>query len=95
MSGSIAHTVYIRYPFSIPRFAATIRDFSPSCFCALATASLTVSKVDHKELVHKLEWLISKDNGNLDKDETSGSTFDSFDSTRLKLKMFYTAGNVL
>jgi hypothetical protein len=36
-----------------------------------------------------------KDNGNLDKDETSGSTFDSFDSTRLALKMFYTAGNVL
>lgn len=34
-----------------------------------------------------------KDNGNLDKDDTSGNTFDSFDSTRLALKMFYTVGN--
>lgn len=33
-----------------------------------------------------------KDNGNLDKDETSGNTFDIFDSTRLALKMFYTKG---
>lgn len=35
-----------------------------------------------------------KDNENLEKDETSGNTFDSFDSTRLALKMFYTVGKV-
>ncbi|HEY9399360.1 MAG TPA: hypothetical protein VIP29_05650 [Nitrososphaeraceae archaeon] len=29
-----------------------------------------------------------KDNGNLDKDETSGNTYDAFDSARLALKMF-------
>jgi hypothetical protein len=29
-----------------------------------------------------------KDNGNLDKDETAGNTYDAFDSTRLALKMF-------
>jgi hypothetical protein len=29
-----------------------------------------------------------KDNGNLDKDETSGKTYDVFDSARLGLKMF-------
>jgi hypothetical protein len=33
-----------------------------------------------------------EDNGNLDKDETSGNSFDSFDSTRLGLKMFFTTG---
>ena len=29
-----------------------------------------------------------KDDGNLDKDETSNNTYDVFDSTRLALKMF-------
>lgn len=30
-----------------------------------------------------------KDNGNLDKDEVSGYTFDSLDATRLALKMVF------
>jgi hypothetical protein len=29
-----------------------------------------------------------KENGNLDKDETSSNTYDAFDSSRLALKMF-------
>jgi hypothetical protein len=29
-----------------------------------------------------------KENGNLEKDETSGNTYDVFDSARLALKMF-------
>jgi hypothetical protein len=29
-----------------------------------------------------------KQNGNLEKDETSGNTYDVFDSARLALKMF-------
>lgn len=34
------------------------------------------------------------DNENIEKDEISGNTFDSFDSTRLALKMFYTVGKL-
>jgi hypothetical protein len=33
------------------------------------------------------------DNGNLDEDDPSSNTFDSFDSTRLALKMFFTVSN--
>lgn len=36
-----------------------------------------------------------KENGNLDNEDTTASTFDSFDSTRLAFKMFYTVGKWL
>ena len=48
----------------------------------------SVSDVKHKELVTQMRMARFKDNGNLDKEETSNNTFDVFDSTRLALKMF-------
>lgn len=48
----------------------------------------SVSNIEHKELVTQMRQARFKDNGNLDKEETSNNTFDVFDSTRLALKMF-------
>jgi hypothetical protein len=48
----------------------------------------SVSDQKHRELVSQMRTAKYKDNGNLDKAETSTSTFDVFDSTRLALKMF-------
>jgi hypothetical protein len=48
----------------------------------------SVSDEKHRELVSQMRTAKYKDNGNLDKAETSTSTFDVFDSTRLALKMF-------
>lgn len=48
----------------------------------------SVSSEEHKELVTQMRMARFKDNGNLDKDETSGNTYDVFDSARLALKMF-------
>lgn len=48
----------------------------------------SVSDEKHKELVSQMRTATYKDNGNLDKSETSNNTFDVFDSTRLALKMF-------
>jgi|GEM_PF-4194966 len=53
---------------------------------------VAVSNVEHKELVTQKRMVHFKDNGNLDKDETSGSTFDLLDATGCALKMFYTVG---
>jgi len=53
---------------------------------------ISISTVEHKELVTQMRVARFKDNGNLDKDETSYNTFDIFDSTRLALNMFYTVG---
>jgi hypothetical protein len=47
-----------------------------------------VSNIEHKELVTQMRQARFKDNGNLDKAETSNNTYDVFDSTRLALKMF-------
>ncbi len=38
----------------------------------------TISPVEHKELVTQMRMARFRDNGNLDKDETSGNTFDAF-----------------
>ncbi len=53
---------------------------------------VAVSNVEHKELVTQMRKVRFEDNGNLDKDETSGSTFDLLDATGCALKMFYTVG---
>jgi hypothetical protein len=47
-----------------------------------------LSNIEHKELVTQMRMARFKDNGNLDKAETSNNTYDVFDSTRLALKMF-------
>lgn len=49
---------------------------------------LSVSNIQHKELVTQMRMARFKDTGNLDKSETGNNTFDVFDSTRLALKMF-------
>jgi hypothetical protein len=48
----------------------------------------SVSAEEHKELITQMRQARFKDNGNLDKGETTNSTYDVFDSTRLALKMF-------
>ena len=48
----------------------------------------SVSSEEQKVLVTQMRMARYKENGNLDKDETSGNTYDSFDSARLALKMF-------
>jgi hypothetical protein len=53
---------------------------------------VAVSNVGHQELVTQMRIVRFKDNGNLDKDETSGSTFDLLDATGCALKMLYTVG---
>jgi hypothetical protein len=53
---------------------------------------LALSRVELKELVTQMRMARFKDNGNLDREETGGNTFDSFDATRCALKMFYTVG---
>lgn len=40
------------------------------------------------ELIIQMRTAKFKDNGNLDKDETSNNTYDAFDSARLALMMF-------
>ncbi len=57
-------------------------------------AWFSVSNIEHKELVTQMRMARLKDNGNLEKDEMVGNTFDAFDSTRLALKMFYTVGKL-
>ncbi len=54
----------------------------------------SISNIEHKELVTQMRMARFKDNGNLEKDEMMGNTFDAFDSTRLALKMFYTVGKL-
>jgi hypothetical protein len=44
--------------------------------------------IKHKELITQMRMARFKDNGNLDKGETSNNTYDVFDSTRLALKMY-------
>jgi hypothetical protein len=48
----------------------------------------SISREEHKELVTQMRMARYKENGNLDKDETSSNTYDAFDSARLALKMF-------
>ena len=49
----------------------------------------SLSSIEHKDLITQMHHARFKDNGNLEKDETTAnSTFDVFDSTRLALKMF-------
>jgi len=49
----------------------------------------SISSEEHKELVTQNRMAHFKDNGNLDKNETSSNnTYDVFDSARLALKMF-------
>jgi hypothetical protein len=48
----------------------------------------SISSIEHKDLVTQMRMAKFKDNGNLDKAETSNNTYDVFDSTRLPLKMF-------
>ena len=52
----------------------------------------SVSPIEHKELVTQMRMASFKDNGNLDKEETSGNTFDLFDATGCALKMSHTIG---
>ena len=49
-----------------------------------------ISNVEHKELVTQMRMARFKDNGNLDKEETSDNTFDAFDATRCALMPFHT-----
>lgn len=48
----------------------------------------SISNIEHKDLITQMRTARYKKNGNLDKAETSDSTFDTFDSARLALKMF-------
>ncbi len=47
-----------------------------------------ISPTEHKELVVQMRMSKAKENGNLDKEETSNTTYDVLDSCRLALKMF-------
>lgn len=47
-----------------------------------------VSPTVHKELVTQMRMARVKDNGNLDKEETSTSTYDALDACRLAMRMF-------
>ena len=49
----------------------------------------SISNEEHKELVTQMRMARYQDNGNLDKDQTTGNnTYDVFDSARLALKMY-------
>jgi hypothetical protein len=48
----------------------------------------SISSTEHKDLVTQMRIAKLKDNGNLDKGETSNNTYDSIDSARLALKIF-------
>ena len=48
----------------------------------------SMSQSEQKELVIQMRMARYKENGNLDKDETSNNTYDAIDSARLALKMF-------
>jgi len=48
----------------------------------------SISREEHKDLVTQMRMAKFKDNGNLDKGETTSNTCDVFDSCRLALKMF-------
>jgi hypothetical protein len=54
----------------------------------------SISNIEHKDLITQMRTARYKENGNLDKAETSDSTFDTFDSARLALKMFPLAKKV-
>jgi len=47
-----------------------------------------VSPTVHKELVTQFRMARAKDNGNLDKEETSNSTYDALDACRLAMMLF-------
>lgn len=49
---------------------------------------LSISNIEHKELVTQMRMARFQDNGNLDKAEVGDQTFDVFDSTRLALMMY-------
>jgi hypothetical protein len=55
----------------------------------------SISQVEHKDLVTQMRMACFEDNGNLDKEETSGNTFDAFDSCRCALVPFYTTGRAV
>jgi hypothetical protein len=56
--------------------------------CILSKGWFSISSIEHKDLVTQMRIAELKDNGNLDKGETSNNTYDSIDSARLALKIF-------
>jgi len=56
----------------------------------VSRGSFALSSVEHKELVQQMRTAKLKENGNLDKDDTGGATYDSLDSARLAVFPFHT-----
>ena len=56
----------------------------------VSRGSFALSSVEHKELVQQMRTAKLKENGNLEKDDTGGATYDSLDSARLAVFPFHT-----
>jgi len=72
-------------PVNFNEFAAELLGRFQYC---VSKKWFAMSEVEHKELVQQMRTARYKENGNLDKDESAGVTYDSLDSCRLALKMF-------